>query len=336
MNIDLKKTLSSKTIDVPPSMRFTYPTRLANAGTASIMQIYMPGHKVNKPELKISIRPDSTQSLEIKPKKKYHPKRLYKILYKKITPLIQMEDEYIFDARYDVDGNMAHILTNVVPALLAAKEIVPQITVILRSKACSMAINAYKLLGFDVLCTDRDVQGNLILATCPKGNMYAGWYSCIFGKLTLESINKPTPERVFLSRKGSRSIINEHEVEGLLKEYGFEKVYYEDLPIIEQWSIAKNATVVVGIHGAALASLVFNRNSVKLVELFHPGYVTGKYRLTTSAIGGKWCGVTGQIPEKENIVRELDYKQNFRRLALSPTRIDINSLRMALEYLKVE
>lgn len=53
-------------------------------------------------------------------------------------------------------------------------------------------------------------------------------------------------------------------------------------------------------------------------------------------IGGKWCGVTGQITEKENVVRELDYKQNFRRFALSPTRIDINSLRMALEYLKVE
>lgn len=74
-------------------------------------------------------------------------------------------------------------------------------------------------------------------------------------------------------------------------------------------------------------------NAVKVVDLFHPGYVTNKYRNMTAAIGGAWCGVTGQI--SENVIKELDYKQKARRFALSPTKIDTNSLCMALKYLDI-
>jgi capsular polysaccharide biosynthesis protein len=139
---------------------------------------------------------------------------------------------------------------------------------------------------------------------------------------------------VFISRKGTRSLINENEVERTLKEYGFWKVYFEDIPVSEQWSITKNAKAIVGLHGAALCSLVFNRNAVKLVELFHPGYVVNGYRHYTNAIGGTWCGVTGQLPE--NIITELDVKQNARSFALLPTKIDITSLRMVLDYMGID
>jgi len=158
-------------------------------------------------------------------------------------------------------------------------------------------------------------------------------YSSLFGDLAFEGLNKQTPERVFISRKGTRRLINENEVEQTLQEYGFEKFYFEDIPISEQWSLAKNAKVIVGLHGAALSSLVFNRNAVKVVELFHPGYVTNMYQHMTNAISGTWCGVTGQLPE--NVIGELDFKQKARSFALSPTRINTTSLRMALEYLGV-
>jgi len=119
-----------------------------------------------------------------------------------------------------------------------------------------------------------------------------------------------------------------------LQAYGFKKYYFEDIPISEQWSVARNAKVIFGMHGAALSSLVFNSNTVKLIELFHPGYVIDMYRNMANAVGGTWCGVSGQITEA--VIGKLDFKQEARGLARTRTQIDINSLRMTQEYLGEE
>jgi capsular polysaccharide biosynthesis protein len=119
-----------------------------------------------------------------------------------------------------------------------------------------------------------------------------------------------------------------------LQAYGFKKYYFEDIPISEQWSVGRNAKVIVGMHGAALSNLVFNSNKVKLIELFHPGYVIDMYRNMANAVGGTWCGVSGQITK--DVIGKLDFKQEARAFAESRTQIDINSLRMALEYLGEE
>jgi capsular polysaccharide biosynthesis protein len=326
--LEKNKIVPSKTITIAPSKMFTYPTRLASAWEPRIMEINLPEYQLDRPEIRLTVRQDSTQSLGIA------ESNFYKKLYKRFTAPIQMEEEYIYDARYDTDGNIAHILTNIVPALLVAKEICPKITVVLREKATTMAKNAYKVLGFPLLCTDKEVCGKLIFPSDGSQGVFEAWYSSIFGNLEFEDYNKHTPERVFISRKGSRSLINENEVEQTLQEYGFQKFYFEDIPISEQWSITRNAKVLVAMHGAAMASLVFNRNAVKVVELFHPGYVADMYRHMTNTMGGTWCGVTGQITE--NVIKELDFKQNARSFALLSTRIDTTSLRMALDYLGVD
>ncbi|NJL68821.1 MAG: glycosyltransferase family 61 protein [Microcoleus sp. SM1_3_4] len=85
------------------------------------------------------------------------------------------------------------------------------------------------------------------------------------------------------------------------------------------------------MHGAAISNIVFNTNKVKLIELFHPGYVVDMYRNMANAVGGTWCAVSGQITE--DVISKLDFKQDARSLALARTKIDINSLQMALEYL---
>src|SRR5205823_2872603 len=123
-------------------------------------------------------------------------------------------------------------------------------------------------------------------------------------------------------------LLNEAEAEGVLQKYGFHKVYFEDIPMAEQWSIARNARVVVGLHGAALASLVFNRRGVTLVELFHPGYVVDMYRHLCNAVGGTWVGITGQMPP--NLIRDLDEKGDARSFAAASTRIAPETLELAL------
>jgi hypothetical protein len=147
--LEMTKKLPSKVISVSQSMMFTYPTRLAQAWKPGIRQIYLPEYEIHRPEIEISVRQGSTKSLGISTGKSiYSPQNIYEGIYKKIAPQIQMHEECVYDARYDTDGNIAHILTNVAPALLAARDICPKITVLLRARACAMAINAYKLLGF--------------------------------------------------------------------------------------------------------------------------------------------------------------------------------------------
>ncbi|MGB3514661.1 MAG: glycosyltransferase family 61 protein [Microcoleaceae cyanobacterium] len=325
-----KKVIPNNTYSVGPFKVFTYPTRLAAAWKADILEINIPAYEIHRPEIEITIEKASTISLGIK------SRNLLRRIYKKMVQPIDMAEEYILDARYDTDKNIAHILKNIASGLLVAKNIPPKIkkvTVILRADASTMAQKAYNILGFPTVCTDKNVQGKIIKVPSGKNGEYEKFYEELFGKLAFEGYQQETPPRVFISRKGTRSLINQGEVEKTLEEYGFKKFYYEDIPISEQWSITKNAKVIVGLHGAALASIVFNRNQVKLIELFHPGYVTHAYRHMTSAVGGSWCGVSGQITE--NVIRELDFKHKARSFASSPTQIDIKSLKMALDYLEI-
>ena len=78
--------------------------------------------------------------------------------------------------------------------------------------------------------------------------------------------------RIFVSRakSSSRRIINEEAIYSVLAEYGFERVYTEDLSFVQQISIFHNAEVVCGPHGAGLANAFFCRPGTKLIEIFHP------------------------------------------------------------------
>ena len=250
MNSEPEKNtvLSGSSIPIAASKMFTYPTRLASAWKPDIMEINLPGYLLERPEVEITVRHGSTRSME------NNSGNIYQKIYRKLTAPMQVDGSYILDSRYETDGNIAHMMTGVVPQLLAAKKILgDKITVVVRSNATSMAKNIYKLLGASLLCTDKDIDGKLILASQNFMYSYDGWYTTLCADLDFEGLNQHTPEKIFISRKGARSLINESEVEQILQTYGFKKYYFEDIPISEQWSVARNAKIVVGVHGAAMA-----------------------------------------------------------------------------------
>ena len=319
--------VSNHPIDVAASKMFTYPTRLAGAWKAEIMEINLPAYQAKKPDIEINIRQASTRSIENR------SSNIYQKIYRKFVQPIQIDGEYILDSRFETDCNIAHILSGTAARMLAAQKICGKVTLVLRSNASNMGKTAYKLLGASLLLTDKDINGKLILSDDHYPCAYEGAYASLFQDLEFEGFNPHTPEKVFISRKGTRNLINESEVEQTLQAYGFKKYYFEDIPISEQWSIARNAKVIVAMHGAALSNLVFNRNQVKLIELFHPGYIVDMYRHTANAMGGTWCGVSGQITK--DVIEELDVKEKARAFALTSTQIDVSSLHMALEYMGV-
>jgi Glycosyltransferase 61 len=328
---------SAGSISVAQSKIFTHPTRLADCWVPAIQEINLPGYQLTRPKIEIVVEESRTgllgRSRNINSLKNY--KLALKSVRKKFLSAIQLNDRYLFDSRYEIDSNISHLLDNVVPAVLLARQTFPSLVVIMRSKATTMAKTVFDLLRIPIICTDADVIGRSVVVNQAGQEWFsgAGLYSSVFDMISFDGYKKGTPERIFISRRRTRTLLNEAEVEGALRQRGFEKVYFEDIPICEQWSLARNAKAIVGIHGAALNSNVFNRNAVKVVELFHPGYVLNFYRHLTNAVGGTWRGVTGKLPP--DIIRRLDYKNEEVFYQNQPMRIHITSLRMALDDLGI-
>ncbi|MBJ7898895.1 MAG: DUF563 domain-containing protein [Cyanobacteria bacterium RI_101] len=323
-----------------PFKIFAYPTRLSGTWQASLQEIHIPAYTVDRPALTLTLIEGSSEDVKPPYTRKADSnnwlKKFIKETQKKYYPSLNLGDSYCLDARYETDKNIAHILKNISPGLMTVKSRrpqIPEITVILPQNASKMAQNAYRLLGFSVICTNQAVKGRLIQAPTGRFGQYENFYPELFGSYPIPGYQEDTPKRIFISRRGQRRLLNEAEIEGLLTGYGFQKFYYEDIPISQQWSCTKNAEVVVALHGAAMASLVFNQRGVKVIELFHPGYVTSAFRSMTTAVGGRWCGVTGQITP--DVIEQLDYKQRARHFVASPTRIDPQCLEKALAALDV-
>lgn len=312
-----------RTISVPASKLFTHPTRLSAAWQARVMEVSLPGYELERPEVHVSVTAGSTRSLRLR------APSLRRRVHRLLRSAVRIDVGVIHDARYESDANIAHIIENVAPKLLLVGELRRHITVVLRSNASQVGRNAYETLGFGVLCTDRDVEGNLLVASNGDNGAYEPWNGSVFPGVPLDWSGE-TPARVFIARRGPRRLSNEDEIEAVLRGYGFTRMYFEDLSVAAQWSIARNARIIVGIHGAAMSSVVFNDSGVKVIELFHPGYVVDSMRHKVAANGGVWCGVTGRLSPE--VIRELDDRHRARAFARAPISIDPGSLRMALDY----
>jgi hypothetical protein len=79
----------------------------------------------------------------------------------------------------------------------------------------------------------------------------------------------PAP-RIFISRRGPRSIVNEREVLRALQPLGFRSCRLETMSLAEQVAVFQRAECVVGPHGAGLTNLLFCRSGTKVIEIGTP------------------------------------------------------------------
>ena len=89
----------------------------------------------------------------------------------------------------------------------------------------------------------------------------------------------PCGPDVYISRGagGARVMVNESEVETLLRERGFDIVRMEEHAMDVQLAIAANARRIVGPHGAGLANAVFASRGCALLELLPAAYMNSCY-----------------------------------------------------------
>ncbi len=73
--------------------------------------------------------------------------------------------------------------------------------------------------------------------------------------------------RIYIRRATTRAVANRHVVESVVTRHGFSPVLMEDLTALEQIDLFARAEMVVAVHGAALANLIFCPPGTQVVEL---------------------------------------------------------------------
>lgn len=351
--MQLKRT--TPPFQIPATALFAHASRVSDSWAPTPEVVALPPRHVAGGEVTISAAPGDTRELGI-PLRSRHPRR---ILNHRRT--IDLGDRLVFDARFETDGNVAHQLGSVaIRVLLARRELSAalgrpaEITVVLRDGATGYSQAIYQQLGVPVLTTDRQVRAQVVRVDDPHVATRAGRVFMPGGShaslvLTPEILTPAPfrsadpgdlPEKIFLARRGTRSLINDAEITDLLAARGFRKFYFEEVPYDRQMLLCRHARVIAGIHGAAMAYMVFNGHGLarppgdlsglRVIELFGPGYAADLYRRYSAVLNAHWCCVRGQITAE--VIRDLDERGSPRGHEASPFRVDPEALEMALDY----
>jgi capsular polysaccharide biosynthesis protein len=332
----MKSTINFSDRAIPSAIVLGHKTYLLDAWLQIPEKIILPEVKTTGGGFDLEIINGSTNDLDY-----FRPKRNpLKFLKRQNTTTI--EKKVIFDARYEVDTNISHYLLDTLTRILIARDVLSQngmqsaeIVVILKENSSELARNFFKTLNYQTIETESNIQGLIVKHKIRPAKSTVDNYISYedFGffdttKYAFENILKFRPaynsqygEKIFISRKNSRTIENENEIEKILSEHGYKKVYFEEgkLSLEEQWGIVAEAKEIVAIHGAALSSLIFNHTKnfdngncnpsrTKLVEIFGPGFFNGYFRSLANTFGINWIGVRGQITPE--VVKDMDFMEN--------------------------
>ncbi len=353
--MEIKIQVNSYTI--PNGITFAHSTRMADSWTSHSECIIMPEKEVGSNELSVNVFEGNTDQLRLERPTKNPIRLLHR--YRNLD----MNGKFIFDARYEIDTNVGHYIVDTIPKILTVKECLSKkigrevdIYAILREQPRKMALDVFEALGIPVIATEANIRGSIVSMTGIKtkesedkriddgGALMVGNLKDIYSNFRKKLIaNRATEsEKIFISRKFTRTIENESEINGILSDHGFKRYYFEtgELSIQEQWQIVSQAKEIVAIHGAGMSPLIFNMNGImresgdlsglRVIELYGAGYFVDWNRRLAAVMNAHWCGVRGKITPQ--IVRDLDDGKGGRIHESSSFRIDPNTLKLALKH----
>lgn len=107
------------------------------------------------------------------------------------------------------------------------------------------------------------------------------WAIKFLEKYVPDSSEKISEEKIkiFISRSKAtkRKLTNEDEVLAILKDFGFTKIFLEDLSVQSQKRMFANSSHIIAVHGAGLTNLVFCKEKTKVIEIFPRSAFFEKY-----------------------------------------------------------
>jgi len=329
------KNFLFKQVSVPESMLFGYPSKISNIYEPVVESIIQKSLTI--PEERVTVFIENS-TLPSYPELKSVGIRSKIFLFKeqrKLGPIENLGEQLVYDARYVYNNNITHLIQHHLTALgfIRSKLEITcnDIIVLLDGNAPKLAIEVMQLAGYEVLLTSRKVSCNSIHIKVNINNFFhlLPYVKCI----DIPTINTNFPDKIFISRKNTRKLINEVEVDEFLCGLGYEKVYFEEISIAEQWAMMINVKNIVAIHGAALGALAFfdpGKEKLNLIELFSPGLVVNSFRKYIAMLDGNWVGCRGEITPE--IVRDIDIPGKSKRHAFDDFKVSVQSIDEALMY----
>ncbi len=256
----------------------------------------------------------------------------------------EIRDTILIDLRRKTPENFAHFLNNHLPLSFHLRAELgvawEEMTALTPAKTPGYISATAALFGLRILATDDDVTGTGIsydlTPWTAQRPVRAGWVRNQIAQAALAALpaaTTPLPPKVFLSRRDTRTLSNEAEVEAALQARGFVKLYPEDLSVADQMRLFQQATDIVAIHSASLAPLLYapaNGARRQVIELMPCGHMTDVYRVMADQTGWRWIGVRGKIAP-EHVHPAYKFAEEFKAFSLDPFEIDMASLDMAFD-----
>lgn len=213
--------------------------------------------------------------------------------------------------------------------------------VLLPANTPGYILRSASMFGLHVYCTDKAVDIPTITFEREYADLASDngkeWLQPFRKRLNEKRCSEPVgePKRYFLSRKKTRNLENDDQIRSFLSANDFETIFPEDLSVSEQFSVFDRAEIIVAIHGAGMAPVMYRSDDSHLklmIEICPVGHMTKSFRMRTIDAGVPWVGVQGRM-KKEYLPALYDFDRLFLKHSLDSFELDVDALKAAfLEY----
>lgn len=109
---------------------------------------------------------------------------------------------------------------------------------------------------------------------------------------------KSPSRRILISRLGAgrRRLENEEEVWRVLENFGFERILMEDLSFERQVELMKETSIIVGLHGAGLANMIFAPVGAHVLEISDRAFPAPDHYALASSLDHHYWLAYGSTP----------------------------------------
>jgi len=198
----------------------------------------------------------------------------------------------------DVDAgeNYWHWMTTALAKMVFVPEMTKDVRYIVNSLNCNFVLDSLTKLGINPsLCIETYKHKNiycknLMLPSPLRDNDSVGTLF-LRDKFRHGNLFK---NRLYISRRGRRRILNESDVVSLLSPLGFQVVHCENMSFEEQVKAFSCADIVVAPHGAGLTNSIFVHPNSKILELRSPKYFGSCYWKLCNNLGFQYYSLFGE------------------------------------------
>ena len=152
---------------------------------------------------------------------------------------------------------------------------------------------------------------NLVLPSYPEANPEnLHWLRTNLRSSIQEEVPYNIPNRIYISREKApkRRVKNESEVLNLVNDFGFERVFAEDLSIKSQIRLFSKANKIIGPHGAGLTNMIWG-DEMTIIEI-HNDYIRDHYSVLANNLGHRYIPIQGDSTQptelNSNIIVDVD------------------------------